>query len=144
MTRLSRLIDQEKIKAICIYWCIYSCDKLGAPVEESVWDTKATWINNWFKMCAFRCWLPVDQYHQESDPSWNSIEALHGSTSSLYIPNTGNKMINFACSKSLEKIVNKISEGIKFQSDFFKLIHWTECNRIRCTQQTGHGFRSVI
>ena len=27
------------------------CDKLGAPVEESVWDTKATWINNWFPKC---------------------------------------------------------------------------------------------
>ena len=62
----------------------------------------------------------------------------------VYIPNTGNKVINFACSKSLEKIVNKIIEGIKFQTDFLKLIHWTERNRIRCTQQTGHGFRSVI
>ena len=31
------------------------CDKLGTPIEESVWDSKATWINNWFKTCAFQC-----------------------------------------------------------------------------------------
>lgn len=39
----------------------------------------------------------------------------------ICILNIENKIIKFVCGKHLEKIVNKINEGIKFQTDFYKL-----------------------